>query len=47
VSESTVPTDKREARIERADGLPMTAVGWPAQLLTAVKATISVVKQSS
>jgi hypothetical protein len=47
VSESTVPTDNCEARFERADGLPMTVVGWPAQLLTTVKAKISVVKQSS
>jgi hypothetical protein len=47
VSEPTVPTDNCEARIERADGLPITVVGWLAQLLTAVKAKIAVVKQSS
>jgi hypothetical protein len=47
VSEPTVPTDNCEARIERADGLSMTAVGRSAQLLTVVKAKVSVVKQSS
>src|ERR1700722_2156943 len=32
--------------MERGGPPPMTAIGWPAQLLTAVKAKISIVKQS-
>src|ERR1700722_6236374 len=32
--------------MERGGAPPMTAIGWPAQLLTAVKAKISIVKQS-